>query len=125
MIRLLAISQTLCQQANGASHARLIPEALALTAACVWLLNGLHARPEDGPAARRLMDATFPLSEAQALNPDVFAYNTSRRAGWQEEEEEGEEGCWLDAGVEVRGVGGEGVVERGVEEGGYECEGGD
>jgi hypothetical protein len=91
MTRLLAISKTISQQATGASVSRLIPEALTLTAACVWLLNGLHARPEDGPAARRLMDAALPLSEAEGLNTDVLAYNTFRRAGWQEDEDEGEE----------------------------------
>ena len=91
MTRLLGISQTLAHQARGATQGRLIPEALTLTAACVWLLNGLHARPEDGPAARRLMDAAFPLSEARDLNRDVLAYNTSRQADWQQEEEEEEE----------------------------------
>ena len=91
MTRLLAISKTISQQATGASISRLIPEALALTAACVWLLNGLHARPEDGPAARRLMDAAFPITEAENLNMDVLAYNTFRRGAWQEEQEEGEE----------------------------------
>jgi hypothetical protein len=91
MTRLMAISQTISQQATGATVGRLIPEALTLTAACVWLLNGLHARPEDGPAARRLMDAALPLSEAEGLNTDVLAYNTFRRAAWQEEEDEGEE----------------------------------
>lgn len=91
MTRLLAISKTISQQATGATVGRLMPEALTLTAACVWLLNGLHARPEDGPAARRLMDAALPLSEAEGLNTDVLAYNTFSRAGWQEEEGEGEE----------------------------------
>ena len=38
------------------------------------------------------MDAAFPLSEAENLNLDVLAYNTSRRADWQEEEEEEEDG---------------------------------
>lgn len=91
MTRLLAISKTISQQAAGATVGRLIPEALALTAACVWLLNGLHARPEDGPAARRLMDAALPLSEAERLNTDVLAYNTFRRASWQEDEDDAEE----------------------------------
>ena len=91
MTRLLAISKTLSHQASGATRGRLIPEALTLTAACVWLLNGLHARPEDGPAARRLMDAALPLSEAHNLNSDVLVYNTSRRADWQQEEEAEEE----------------------------------
>ena len=90
MTRLLAISKTLSHQASGAMHGRLIPEALTLTAACVWLLNSLHARPDDGPAARRLMDAALPLSEAQNLNRNVLAYNTSRQADWQEEEEDEE-----------------------------------
>lgn len=91
MIRLMGISITLAQQGRGAIRSRLISESLMLTAACVWLLNGLHARPEDGPAARRLMDAALPLSEAEDLNLDVLAYNTSRRADWQEDEEEEEE----------------------------------
>ena len=78
MIRLMGISITLAQQGRGAIRSRLISESLMLTAACVWLLNGLHARPEDGPAARRLMDAALPLSEAEDLNLDILAYNTSR-----------------------------------------------
>lgn len=91
MTRLTAISKILCHQASAASHKRFMPEALTLTAGCVWLANGLHARPEDGPAARRLMDAILPVTEADGVSRETLAYNTSVRGREQEEEEEDEE----------------------------------
>lgn len=75
----MAISQVLGLQQGGLSVHRFAPEALTLTAACVWLFNGLHARPDDGPASRSLMDATLPLVEAEGANPEYLAYNTSVR----------------------------------------------
>jgi hypothetical protein len=91
MTRLTAISKVLYYQANAVNHCRFMPESLLLTAACVWLTNGLHARPEDGPAARRLMDAILPLTEADEVSRDILAYNTKVRGGGGEEDEEGEE----------------------------------
>ncbi|GLB36947.1 hypothetical protein LshimejAT787_0312340 [Lyophyllum shimeji] len=88
LIRLVAISKTLSLQARSRARSRLQPEALTLTAACVWLANSLHARPEDGPAARRLMDAVLPLTEAEGADLNVLAYNTSVRAAAEQEEEE-------------------------------------
>ncbi|KAG6852775.1 hypothetical protein C0991_009198 [Blastosporella zonata] len=77
LVRLMGISQTLSLQASGRPEFRVTPEALTLTAACVWLLNGLHARPEDGPGARRLMDCALPLAEADDVGPDTVAYRRS------------------------------------------------
>jgi len=92
LTRLLALSQTLTLQASGKSRMRLLPEALTLTAGCVWLVNGLHARPEDGPASRKLMDAILPVTEAQGVSTEVLAYNTSVSANWAQEEEESDDG---------------------------------
>ncbi|KAG6904892.1 hypothetical protein DXG01_006436 [Tephrocybe rancida] len=108
LVRLVGISQVLTLQAGGERRLRVSNEALALTAASVWLFNGLHARPEDGPAARRLMDVCLPIAEVDDVDPDVRAYKVSdhqrvrRRQGsvgvdeddideMEEQEDEGEE----------------------------------
>lgn len=84
----MAISQTLSLQESGISSLRFMPESLLLTAACLWLVNSLHARPEDGPASRDLMRATLPVTEEVDTILDVLAYNTRVRPPWQHEEEE-------------------------------------
>ena len=91
MTRITAISKTFYHQVGAANDKRFMAEALSLTAACVWLANGLHARPEDGPAARRLMDAVLPVTEADGVSREVLAYNTSVRGEERGEEEEEEE----------------------------------
>ncbi|KAG6898534.1 hypothetical protein C0993_006176 [Termitomyces sp. T159_Od127] len=72
--RLMGASQVLSLQASGSPELRVHPQALALTAGCVWLVNGLHARPEDGPAARQLMDAALPITEADEAGLETAAY---------------------------------------------------
>jgi hypothetical protein len=84
----MAISRTFSLQEDGPARIRFMPEALLLTAACLWLINSLHARPEDGPASRDLMRAILPITEESDVIRDVLAYNTSVRPAWQEEEEE-------------------------------------
>ncbi|KAF9441048.1 hypothetical protein P691DRAFT_685291 [Macrolepiota fuliginosa MF-IS2] len=79
IMRLMGISQTLCLQAGAPSDRRFHNEALTLTAACVWLVNGLHARPDDGPASRKLMDAVLPITEAADADTSIIAYNVSSR----------------------------------------------
>jgi hypothetical protein len=64
LYRLVALSRILSAQASGPPALRVKQEALLLTAACVWLINSLHARPEDGPAARNLMKAVLPLTDS-------------------------------------------------------------
>ncbi|KAG6852703.1 hypothetical protein C0991_009719 [Blastosporella zonata] len=75
--RLLAASQAISNQASGRAELRVYPQALALTAACVWLINGLHARPEDGPASQRLMDVALPLTEDNGASLDTVAYRSA------------------------------------------------
>ncbi|KAJ3563511.1 hypothetical protein NP233_g8898 [Leucocoprinus birnbaumii] len=77
LIRMTAISQILHLQSMGRTRLRFLHDALTLTAACVWLLNGLHARPDDGPASRDLMDAAMPLVEACDSNDLQLAYRVS------------------------------------------------
>ena len=50
------------QGLSPASGSRVRREALLLTAACVWLLNALDRRPEDGPSLKSLMGAVLPLT---------------------------------------------------------------
>lgn len=69
MLRVEAINRVLIQQQSGPSSLRVKPDALHLTAACVWLLNGLHARPDDGSAAQSLMRHILPLTDAS--DPDI------------------------------------------------------
>ena len=48
--------------------------ALLLTAACVWLLNGLHSAPDDGPSNRDLMKCILPLIPRRGTREIFFAY---------------------------------------------------
>ncbi|KAJ3924830.1 MAG: hypothetical protein NXY57DRAFT_1044611 [Lentinula lateritia] len=66
--RVEAISRVLMRQQEGDPQLRIKPAALQLTAACVWLLNGLHSRPDDGSSARNLMTTVLPLTDS--LDPD-------------------------------------------------------
>ncbi|KAG6818435.1 hypothetical protein H0H93_005013 [Arthromyces matolae] len=76
--RIAAASQVLSLQATTEKpQFRTTPQALALTAACVWLVNGLHARPDDGRASRRLMDAILPVTEEHDIEPSAVAYRSS------------------------------------------------
>ncbi|KAJ3567638.1 hypothetical protein NP233_g6238 [Leucocoprinus birnbaumii] len=91
LVRLCACGQVLTLQGKGMSQHRFMPEALLLTAACIWLVNSLHARPEDGPASRQLMRAILPLTEVERDRPSIIetaAYNPNRRAEWVYEDEE-------------------------------------
>ncbi|KAH0588293.1 hypothetical protein J132_02620 [Termitomyces sp. J132] len=94
IIRLQAASSVISWQVAGPPQLRVHDQALTLTAACVWLINGLHARPEDGPAAKKLMDAALPLSEADEVARDDLAYRRSlpqRRVISRSDREEGDE----------------------------------
>ncbi|KAF8054645.1 hypothetical protein FPV67DRAFT_1682298 [Lyophyllum atratum] len=92
LVRLMAISQVFDLQAQGNSAMRVLPDALTLTAGCVWLLNGQHARPEDGPAARMLMNAILPVTEAADVDRSTLAYFWAIPQEAEEEEEDDDEG---------------------------------
>lgn len=85
--RLLAISTALSLQANGQPEHRVKREALLLTAACVWLVNALHARPDDGPSSRDLMKAVLPLTNT---SDDRILAHARRRA--QVDDGDGDDG---------------------------------
>lgn len=88
--RLLALSRVLSAQAASNPALRVKTEALLLTAACVWLINSLHSRPDDGSAGRSLMHAVLPLVERHDADPLYLAYAgyTPRPFDELEEEEE-------------------------------------
>ncbi|KAF8525886.1 hypothetical protein BU17DRAFT_83391 [Hysterangium stoloniferum] len=82
-------------QAEGPSELHTKPEALLLTAACLWLINGLHSRPDDGSADRKLMEAILPLTEVDDQLDHLTLMFTPRggyRLQAEEEEEEEEDG---------------------------------
>ncbi|KXN80745.1 hypothetical protein AN958_08084 [Leucoagaricus sp. SymC.cos] len=77
MLRLMAMSKILSTQAGASPISHFIPEALTLTAACVWLINSLHSHHNDSSATRQLMQAALPLTEADGTDLDVLLYQTS------------------------------------------------
>ncbi|RDB24557.1 hypothetical protein Hypma_008348 [Hypsizygus marmoreus] len=80
--RLLAIDRVLQAQNDSPGTHRVQPRALLLTATCVWLANGLHARPDDGSAARSLMHASLPhITLTGEVDRNLLAYPTRRRRG--------------------------------------------
>ncbi|TFK32541.1 hypothetical protein BDQ12DRAFT_772989 [Crucibulum laeve] len=72
--RLLAATKILGFQALGSPELRIRSSALKLTIACTWLINGLHSRPDDGQAARSLMDNILPLVEQDLADRNTLAY---------------------------------------------------
>ncbi|KAJ3555369.1 hypothetical protein NP233_g12227 [Leucocoprinus birnbaumii] len=75
--RVFAISNVLGLQSRGPTYKRFSPDSLLLTAACVWLVNSLHARPDDGPSSRDLMDAALPVKVAADVLDEQLAYPVS------------------------------------------------
>jgi hypothetical protein len=67
---------------------RFQPDALTLTAACLWLVNSLDSRPADGPSSRGLMDAVLPLTDPNLVSKVVLAYPTSAAARTEQDEDD-------------------------------------
>lgn len=80
------MSQVISLQQGGPTEERFLPESLLLTAACVWLVNGLHARPDDGPASRNLMQAILPVTEADDIDQSALAFNVPLRSTFQHDD---------------------------------------
>jgi hypothetical protein len=72
--RASAVQLVLGWQAEGAWQLRARSEALILTAGCVWLLNGLHSAPDNGPASRDLMDCILPQVARRGADEMFLAY---------------------------------------------------
>jgi hypothetical protein len=86
--RLLAFSHILSMQSTGSPALRVKPDALLLSAACVWLINSLHSRPEDGPSWRSLMHAVLPNTDSDDVDDETFACVASGHGEREHEEEE-------------------------------------
>jgi hypothetical protein len=87
-IRLFALGVILGRQSTGQPGLRVRNEALLLTAACVWLINALSARPDDGPSSRNLMDAVLPLTDASDPDHLSLIFPASRRGDGLEDEDD-------------------------------------
>lgn len=72
--QILAINFVLTCQVQGAREHRATQKALLLVVALVWLVNGLHSRPDDGSASRNLMSAILPHVEHEGADPNTLAY---------------------------------------------------
>lgn len=68
LIRMLGFMRTLALQNQCVGPLRVGPDALSLSAAILWLTNGLHSRPDDGSAARDLMCTILPLTQDYEQN---------------------------------------------------------
>ncbi|TFK16729.1 hypothetical protein FA15DRAFT_711465 [Coprinopsis marcescibilis] len=62
--------------------------ALLLLGASAWLLNALHATPDDGPSSRKLMDAVLPRRPRRTVDPDHFAYRMRKSSEVQNRDED-------------------------------------
>lgn len=51
---------------------RALYQSVLLVAACVWLINGLHSRPDDDSTARHLVKVILPLTSDLNGNADLF-----------------------------------------------------
>jgi hypothetical protein len=66
-------------QREGNTRLRCNSNALLLTAAMVWFINGLHSRPDDGSAARDLMRAILPRTDGESnlgIRPEPRHYES-------------------------------------------------
>ncbi|KAF8956187.1 hypothetical protein BDZ97DRAFT_1764028 [Flammula alnicola] len=72
--RCLAIKFVLEWQESGDAVRRAQPEALLLTLACSWTLNGIHSTPDKGASSKELMDAILPHVDRASADPDILMY---------------------------------------------------
>ena len=88
--RAQAIQFVLQWQAEGEGRFRARSSALMLTAAAVWLLNGLHSSPDQGSSSKQLMAAVLPHIAVEGADADVLAYGAPRDDDGDLDEEEAE-----------------------------------
>lgn len=63
-------------QFEGDPSFRARRQALLLTAACAWLMNGIHSTPDIGSSARDLMNAILPHVDRIGADINILAYGT-------------------------------------------------
>lgn len=71
-----AVNRLLLTQQRGDPKLRVKPDALLLTAACVWLINSLHSRPDDGKASKALMQRILPLTDSIDPDPNTLLFRS-------------------------------------------------
>lgn len=74
--RCLAIKFVIEWQGEGEADVRSSKQALLLTAACAWVLNGIHSTPDMGSSSRDLMNAILPHVDREGADPNILAYGT-------------------------------------------------
>ncbi|KAG7093166.1 hypothetical protein E1B28_006855 [Marasmius oreades] len=89
--RLTAMSHLLAQQARGPPATRVTQDALLLTASLSWLINSLHARPDDGPSYRSLIRAILPEAERDEGDDSIFLFFKVERGDRNDEGEDDDE----------------------------------
>jgi hypothetical protein len=72
--RAKAVQLVLAWQAEAPWQHRATKSALLLIAGCVWLLNGLHSTPDNGPSSRDLMDCILPEVDCRGAEQMFLAY---------------------------------------------------
>ncbi|KAF8871457.1 hypothetical protein BD779DRAFT_1680415 [Infundibulicybe gibba] len=77
--RVLGISRALQVLARAPKQVRVTQEALRLTAACVWLINSVNSRPNDGHAERELMRMVLPLTDPAGPDRQSLLYPRSKK----------------------------------------------
>jgi hypothetical protein len=63
-------------QGEGEADVRCSKQALLLTAACAWVLNGIHSTPDMGASSRDLMNAILPHVDREGADVNILAYGT-------------------------------------------------
>ena len=74
--RCLAIKFVIEWQGEGEADVRCSKQALLLTAACAWVLNGIHSTPDMGASSRDLMNAILPHVDREGADVNILAYGT-------------------------------------------------
>lgn len=77
MYRAAACNMVLEWQSEGSGAHRAHQQALSLTMAITWLVNGLHSAPDVGQASRDLMDNILPHINRRGADPNELAYGAA------------------------------------------------
>lgn len=52
------------------------PDAILLTVACSWMLNGIHSTPDTGASYKELITAILPHVNRASADPDILLFGT-------------------------------------------------
>ncbi|KAI6111421.1 hypothetical protein F5141DRAFT_1003861 [Pisolithus sp. B1] len=97
--RLLAATEVLTAQIKGAGRFRAQPNALILTAALAWFINGIHSAPLEGASYRELVRAVLPHTDHPPTHLFSDAGLGSDDEGTEDDDDDEETGPWLPCGA--------------------------